>query len=262
MKKAIAKVKLGEYIKNWHNNFHFLTNKITIVPNARLCERFRGFYPVVIDIETSGFDPKQNAILEIAAITLKMNKDGWLEPDETLQFNVNPFEDAILEPTALAFNGIDPNNPLRGAVDEKVAIEAIFKMVRAGIKTSNCNRAVIIAHNAHFDHSFLMTAAERAGIKRNPFHPFATFDTASLCGLIFGQTVLAKACEVAKIPFDHKQAHSALYDTQKTAILFCEIVNRYKRLGGWPLADISPQAELDNELNGEQLSPESDQQTE
>lgn len=205
------------------------------MPNTKLCERFRGFYPVVIDIETSGFDPKLNAILEIAAITLKMNDDGWLEPDETLQFNVNPFENSILEPSALAFNGIDPNNPLRAAVDEKLALESIFKMVRTGIKATDCTRAVIVAHNAHFDHSFLMAAAERAGIKRNPFHPFATFDTASLCGLVFGQTVLAKACEAANIAFDHKQAHSALYDTEKTAILFCEIVNRFKRLGGWPL---------------------------
>ncbi|WP_218056594.1 ribonuclease T [Gilliamella sp. wkB112] len=217
------------------------------MPNAKLCERFRGFYPVVIDIETSGFDPKLNAILEIAAITLKMNEEGWLEPDESLQFNVNPFTDAILEPTALAFNGIDPANPLRDAVDEKIALEEIFKIVRTGIKANGCNRAVIVAHNAHFDHSFLMTAAERVGIKRNPFHPFATFDTASLSGLVFGQTVLAKACEIAQIPFDHKQAHSALYDTEKTAILFCEIVNRFKRLGGWPLVMANSPADI--ELN-------------
>lgn len=206
------------------------------MPNAKLHERFRGFYPVVIDIETSGFDSQKNAILEIAAITLKMDPDGWLEPDELLQFHVTPFENAILEPSALAFNKIDPSNPLRGAVDEKVALDAIFNMVRAGIKDSNCNRAVIVAHNAHFDHSFLMAAAERANIKRNPFHPFATFDTASLSGLVFGHTVLAKACEIAHIPFDLKEAHSALYDTEKTAMLFCEIVNRWKRLGGWPLA--------------------------
>ena len=217
------------------------------MPNAKLCERFRGFYPVVIDIETSGFDPNQNAILEIAAITLKMDEKGFLAPDETLQFNVNPFENAILEPTALAFNGIDPNNPLRDAVDEKVALEAIFKLVRNGIKANDCTRAVIVAHNAHFDHSFLMAASERAGIKRNPFHPFATFDTASLSGLVFGQTVLAKACEAAEMPFDHKQAHSALYDTEKTAILFCEIVNRFKRLGGWPLPHNDQQTKAETE---------------
>ncbi|WP_337189570.1 ribonuclease T [Gilliamella sp. Lep-s21] len=218
------------------------------MPNAKLCERFRGFYPVVIDIETSGFDPKLNAILEIAAITLKMTPDGWLEPEKSLQFNVNPFDGAILEPAALAFNGIDPSNPLRAAVDERQALDEIFKMVRSGIKDSGCTRAVIVAHNAHFDHSFLMAAAERSEIKRNPFHPFATFDTASLSGLIFGQTVLAKACQMAQITFDHKQAHSALYDTQKTAILFCKIVNRLKSLGGWPLVSIDSKMETETPI--------------
>ncbi|MBC9130918.1 ribonuclease T [Frischella sp. Ac13] len=205
--------------------------------NNKLCNRFRGFYPVVIDIETSGFDNKNNAILEIAAITLNMNQDGWLNIDEKCHFHVNPFEGAILEPSALAFNGIDPNNPLRGAVDEKIAIDEIFKLVRTGIKAHDCTRAVIVAHNAHFDHGFMMAAAERCKIKRNPFHPFATFDTASLAGLVYGQTVLAKACEVAKIPFDQKEAHSALYDTEKTAVLFCEMINRFKQLGGWPLTN-------------------------
>ncbi len=103
------------------------------------------------------------------------------------------------------------------------------------MKESDCSRAIMVAHNATFDHSFTMTAAERAGLKRNPFHPFVTFDTAALSGLALGQTVLSKACIAAGMPFDGAQAHSALYDTEQTAQLFCEIVNRWKRLGGWPL---------------------------
>lgn len=200
-----------------------------------LSARFRGFYPVVIDVETAGFDANTNALLEIAAVTLRMTDDGWLEPHETLHFHVEPFVGSVLVPEALAFNGIDPENPLRGAVSEYEALHAIFKAVRKGIKDQDCNRAVIVAHNAHFDHSFVMAAAERAGLKRNPFHPFATFDTAALSGLVLGQTVLAKACIAANIPFDSTQAHSALYDTEQTATLFCELVNRWKRMGGWPL---------------------------
>lgn len=208
-----------------------------IKPENMLNQRFRGFFPVVIDVETAGFDPKQNALLEIAAITLKMDENGWLAPDQELHFHVDPFEGAVLEPDALAFNGIDPSNPLRGAVSEYKALHEIFKAVRKGVKTTECNRAVIVAHNATFDHSFVMEAAQRAGLKRNPFHPFATFDTAALSGLVLGQTVLAKACEAADIPFDPAQAHGALYDTQRTAVLFCELVNRWKRLGGWPLVN-------------------------
>ncbi|MGL5948476.1 MAG: ribonuclease T [Aeromonas sp.] len=198
--------------------------------------RFRGFYPVVIDVETAGFNAKTDALLEIAAYTLQMGDDGWIAPDQCFHHHVVPFEGANLEPKALEFTGIDPFNPLRGAVSEKEALTEIFKGIRKGMKATGCQRAIIVAHNAHFDHSFVMAAAERAGLKRNPFHPFATFDTAALSGLALGQTVLAKACISAGIAFDNKEAHSALYDTERTTDLFCHIVNRWKALGGWPLA--------------------------
>ena len=113
-----------------------------------LCDRFRGFYPVVIDVETAGFNAKTDALLEIAAITLKMDEQGWLTPDTTLHFHIEPFEGANLQPEALAFNGIDPHNPLRGAVSEYDALHAIFNMVRKGMKESNCSRAIMVAHNA------------------------------------------------------------------------------------------------------------------
>lgn len=203
-----------------------------------LSDRFRGFYPVVIDVETAGFNAKTDALLEVAAVTLKMDENGWLQKDETLHFHVEPFEGSILQPEALAFNGIDPHNPLRGAVSEYEALHAIFKLVRKGIKDQGCNRAIMVAHNATFDLNFMNAAAERASLKRNPFHPFVTFDTAALSGLVLGQTVLAKACKAAGIPFDSTKAHSALYDTEQTADLFCELVNRWKRLGGWPLAPV------------------------
>ncbi|CAL4320476.1 ribonuclease T [Buchnera aphidicola] len=199
-----------------------------------LHNRFRSFYPVVIDLETAGFNPKKDAILEIAMVTLSMNTEGWLEKEQTIHFNIEPFKGSNIQSEALAFNKIDPFNPLRGAVTEKIALKTIFKIVRKGIKTKNCSRAIIVAHNANFDHNFLMAASKRANFKKNPFHPFATFDTAALSGLVLGQTVLAKACKIAGITFDNNQAHSAEYDTIQTANLFCELVNRWKRLGGWP----------------------------
>nr|WP_321237992.1 ribonuclease T [uncultured Tolumonas sp.] len=202
-----------------------------------LKERFRGYYPVVIDVETAGFNPKTDALLEIAATTLQMDQDGWLTLDQTVHFHVDPFEGANIEKAAIDFNGIDPFNPLRGAVSEYDALHEIFKVIRKGMKAAGCNRAIVVAHNAAFDHNFLMAASERASLKRNPFHPFATFDTATLAGLALGQTVLAKACQTAAIPFDNSEAHSALYDTERTAELFCHIVNKWKSLGGWPLAD-------------------------
>lgn len=196
--------------------------------------RFRGFYPVVIDIESAGFHAKTDALLEIAIITLKMNELGWLKIDDKLHFHIIPFKGSIIKAESVAFNKIDPFNPLRGAISENEALEKIFTLVRKKILINKCKKGIIVAHNANFDHAFLMAASHRVGIKKNPFHPFTTFDTAALSGLILGQTVLAKACKIAGIPFDTNQAHSALYDTMQTAYLFCELVNRWKRLGGWP----------------------------
>ncbi len=192
---------------------------------------------MVIDIETAGFNAQTDAVLEIAAVMLEMDADGWLKPAQSLQFNIEPFEGANLEPAALEFNGIDPHNPLRGAVSEREALHEIFKAVRKAQKNAGCHRSIVVAHNAAFDNGFLNAAINRCGIKRVPFHPFATFDTASLSGLALGQTVLAKACRTAGVEFDNKQAHSALYDTERTAELFCHIVNKWKSLGGWQVPE-------------------------
>lgn len=198
--------------------------------------RFRGYYPVVIDVETAGFNASTDALLEIAATTLTLNEESeQFTIDETIHFHIEPFEGANLEPAALEFTGIDPNNPLRGAVPEDDALKAIFKLVRKKMKAAGCQRAIMVAHNASFDLGFVNAATERCSIKRSPFHPFVSFDTTTLSGLALGQTVLAKACQAAEIPFDNNEAHSALYDTEKTAELFCFIVNKWQSLGGWPL---------------------------
>ena len=79
-----------------------------------------------------------------------------------------------------------------------------------------------------FDLGFLNEAVLRAGIKRNPFHPFSSFDTATLCGVAFGQTVLSRAVKAAGIEWDEDAAHSAAYDAEVTADVFCRVVNRFR----------------------------------
>ena len=202
-----------------------------------MAQRFRGFLPVVVDVETGGFNADSDALLEIAMVTLKMDDDGYLHPNETLSANIHPFDGANLEQEALDFTGIDPFDPERDAEFEIDALTPMLLTVRREIKHYGCNRAVLVGHNAHFDHGFLRAAIDRNDIKRDPFHPFSSFDTASIAAIALGQTVLAKSCKVAGIEFDNNEAHSAAYDTFKTAELFCYIVNRYKDLGGWPLAE-------------------------
>jgi len=202
---------------------------------SRLRNRFRGYLPVIIDVETGGFNAATDALLEVAAVTVRMDEDGTLWPDQIAHHHVEPFQGANIEKAALDFTGIDPYHPFRMSVTEEEALEDIFKMVRRAIKEANCTRAILVGHNAFFDQGFVNSAVARTHIKRNPFHPFSCFDTATLSGLAYGQTVLAKACESAGIEFSVKEAHSAVYDATKTAELFCRIVNTWKDLGGWPL---------------------------
>lgn len=200
-----------------------------------MAKRFRGFLPVVIDVETGGFDCQKNALLEVAAVILEMNSQGKLQIKESLSKNIDPFPGATIEDSALEFTGIDIYDPERMPEEEGQALREIFQPIRREVSITGCTRAIMVAHNAHFDLGFLNAAVNRTNIKRNPFHPFSCFDTSGLAGLAFGQTVLAKACEAAQIEFNNRDAHSALYDTIKTAELFCTIVNRWKELGGWPL---------------------------
>lgn len=205
------------------------------VDTSLMANRFRTYLPVVIDIETGGFNSKTDAVLEIAAVILAIDESGKIEIEQTFFHRVVPFDGANIEEAALKFTGIDPYHPLRIAKSEKDVFSNMFKLVRDSMKSNACKRAILVGHNAHFDHSFLNAASERHNLKRNPFHPFSSFDTATLAGLAYGQTVLSRACEVAEIEFDSNQAHSARYDAEKTAELFCGIVNKWQDLGGWPL---------------------------
>lgn len=195
---------------------------------GNMAGRFRGFLPVVVDVETGGFNCKTDALLEIAAVLLASGDDGRLMRTETIRYHVKPFEGANMEPASLAVNGIDPHHPLRPALDEKLALQHVFREVRRAVRDAGCTRAVLVGHNASFDLGFLNEAVLRSGIKRNPFHPFSSFDTATLCGVAYGQTVLSRAVKAAGLTWDEESAHSAAYDAEITADVFCDIVNRFK----------------------------------
>lgn len=197
-----------------------------------MAARFRGFYPVVVDVETGGFDPQKDAMLECAAVMIEMNSAGQLETGETVAFHVEPFAGSNIDPESLKFTGIRLDSALRMAVSEHEALSQLFKPVRAGIKKYGCRRGVLVGHNAWFDRAFLRAATLRANIKRDPFHPFTSFDTATLAGAGVGQTVLARALRAAGIDYDSKEAHSAIYDAECTAKLFCYLINECVKLPG------------------------------
>ena len=190
-----------------------------------MSKRFRGYLPVVVDVETGGFNETTDALLQIAAVLIDIDDRGQLYCAETVSCHVTPFEGANLEPKSMEINGIDVDHPFRFAVDEKQALPKIFKPVRQAIKNHSCSKAILVGHNEHCDLKFINAAASRSVIKRNPCHPFSTFETVTLAGLAYGQTVLARSIQSAGMEWDSNEAHSAVYDAEMTAMLFCKIVN-------------------------------------
>ena len=192
-----------------------------------VARRFRGFLPVVVDVETGGFDAKRDALLEMAAVFLRWTSGRGWHRAETISHHIVPFDGANLDEASLQFNKIDPYHPFRMAVTEEKALADVFKCIREAVTEHGCTRAILVGHNPAFDLAFVKAAAQRLKIKKNPFHQFSTFDTAAIAGVALGQTVLARAVEAAGIDWDPDEAHSAVYDAEKTADLFCAIVNRW-----------------------------------
>src|ERR1700741_72663 len=195
---------------------------------ALMSRRFRGYLPVAIDVECGGFHAATDALLEIAAVLIDMDGEGVLKRGATHDFHVQPFAGARLDPAALAITGIDPHHPLRPALPEREALQRVFREVRRALRAYQCRRAILVGHNAAFDLTFLNAAVARADVKRNPFHPFSCFDTATLAGAALGQTVLAKAVTVAGLEWDAGSAHNARYDAERCADIFCLVCNRLR----------------------------------
>lgn len=200
----------------------------------KLKDRFRGFLPVIVDIETSGFDPQKAAILQVAFMFVTMDEHGMLHPDELLRAEIRPFPGAQIEEANIKYIGLDPFDESRGLEDEFIALPRLFKAVSKRIKKEGCKKAILVGHNGAFDRDFINAAVERMKYKRNPFHPFTVLDTASLSGLVYGQTVLGLACFAAGIDFDDGEAHDAGYDTRMECELFCRLVNRFTLYAGFP----------------------------
>lgn len=196
--------------------------------NRFLLYRFKGFYPVVIDVETSGLNSNYNSLLEISLITFKTNNHGWLKKDQIIHFNIKPFINSKINYKSIYYNKINYNNPLRGAINEYNVLNKSLNLILKKMKKNLCSRCIIIAHNVVFDYSFIMSSIERSGLTTNPFHPFTTFDTSTLSNFTIGKNILYQACIKIGLNFNIKKSHSALYDTFLTASLFCKLINKFK----------------------------------
>ena len=190
-------------------------------------QRFRGFLPVAVDVETGGFDWNRHALLEIAVVPIDLDEAGRYVCGETASAHLEPAPGTEIDPVSLEVTGIQLDHPFRLAKPERAALDHVFAAVRTAVRKHECQRAILLGHNAHFDLNFVNAAVVRSGHKRNPFHPFSVFDTVSLAGIAYGQTVLARAVQASGDTWNSDEAHSAVYDAEKTARLFCTIANQW-----------------------------------
>ena len=202
-------------------------NAAELPATTPMARRFRGYLPVVVDVETGGFDWNRHALLELAAVPIELDENGLFVPGQTTSAHLHPAPGLDIDPKSLEITGIVLDHPFRFAKPEREALDHVFAPVRAAVKRHGCQRAILVGHNAHFDLNFLNAAVARVGHKRNPFHPFSVFDTVTLAGVAYGQTVLARAVQAAGFEWSAEDAHSAVYDAEQTARLFCKIANAW-----------------------------------
>ena len=134
---------------------------------TKMSQRFDGYLPVVVDVETSGVDPTKNGLLELAAVSVDFNQDDVLEVNkETYSAHVTLFDGAKVDQQALQINKIDPDHPFRFAISEEQMLKELFEYVNTALKQTGCRRALLVGHNAHFDLSFLQAAMKRCKVKK------------------------------------------------------------------------------------------------
>ena len=189
----------------------------------------RGFLPVVVDLETGGFNEETDALLELAAVFIGIDNQRLLFPKGSACWAVKPFSGANMEESSLKINCIDPFDPARGAQPEKEVLKQLFSQVHAALNETECKRAILVGHNAAFDLKFLNAAVARSRLKNNPFHSFSNIDTVTLGALAYGQTVLSRIAEAIGLEWISDRAHSADYDADITAHVLCNVFNRWRQ---------------------------------
>jgi ribonuclease T len=192
--------------------------------------RFRGFLPVVVDLETGGLDATQSAILELAYSIPERAPDGRWRAGPVRDFQIAPFSGAVISDASLKLTGINLDDPRRAPQSEAKVFATLQADIAHALTVTGCKRAILVGHNTHFDLHFLLAMGRRLGVSESPFHPFCVLDTVTLGVLLYGHTVLARCVPAAGLEFVNRDAHSAAYDCLKTSELFVAVLNQYGAL--------------------------------
>lgn len=180
---------------------------------------------VVFDIETTGFSPLNNRIIEIGAVRVENGIitdkfSSFVNPDVPIPFRIEQL------------TGINDNMVLSAPKIDKVLPEFLVF----------CKGAALVAHNASFDISFIARNTELLGI---PFEP-TVLDTVTLARLLLPKLNRYKLDTVAKaLGVSLANHHRAVDDAGATAEIFVTFLKMLKERGLYTLDELNKLSALD-----------------
>jgi len=181
-------------------------------------ESLEGTY-VVFDIETTGFSPVNNRIIEIGAVKVERGKiidrySAFVNPDVPIPFEIEKL------------TGINDNMVIHAPMIEEILPQFL----------AFCGSAVLAAHNAEFDMGFIMENAKRQGITRE----FTYLDTLGLSRVLLPNQNKHTLDAVAKtLGVSLENHHRAVDDAGATAEIFMKFIPMLQKEGVETLKQIN-----------------------
>ena len=174
---------------------------------------------VVFDIETTGFSPVNNRIIEIGAVKVKQGEiaekfSAFVNPDVPIPFEIEKL------------TGINDSMVKDAPYIEQVLPEFL----------AFCQDAVLVAHNAGFDMSFIKENVLRQGLSRR----FTCADTLGIARILLPHQAKHTLDAVAKtLGVSLENHHRAVDDAQATAEIFVKFIPMLKQAGADTLAKVN-----------------------
>lgn len=163
---------------------------------------------VVFDTETTGFNPRDNRIIEIGAVKIQKG-----EIVDRFSCFVNP--ETMISPKITQLTGI--NNAM---VEDAETIESVLPKF-----LDFCGDAVLVAHNAQFDIGFIRANAQRMGLDFSPTY----IDTVEMSRGALPQLSKHKLNIVAKaLDINLEGHHRAVNDAEATAQIYLKLASDVK----------------------------------
>ena len=174
---------------------------------------------VVFDIETTGFSPVNNKIIEIGAVKIQQG-------EITDRFSVF----------------VNPGVPIPFEIEKLTSINDSMVMDAPPIEVilpqflDFCQDAVLVAHNANFDMSFIMENAKRQGLSRK----FTFVDTLGIARVLLTHQAKHTLDAVAKtLSISLENHHRAVDDAECTAHIFLKFSAMLRERGADTLSRIN-----------------------